>query len=94
MIAILTQLLIGLSEDEGYKVRPVCGRTFMYKRGKAGTVARRSNSTYCSDYCPRKANHDKDARKSHSRGYAEWRTENVPPFNKKRMKGRGGSKKG
>ena len=68
-IAILTQLLIGLSEDEGYKVCPVCGRTFMYKRGRAGTVARRSNSTYCSDYCQRKANHDKDARKSHSRGY-------------------------
>lgn len=68
-IAILTQLLIGLSGDEGYKVCPVCGRTFMYKRGKAGTVARRSNATYCSDYCQRKANHDKDARKSHSRGY-------------------------
>ncbi|GEM_PF-1664074 len=66
-IAILTQLLIGLSKDEGYKVCPVCGRTFMYKRGKAGTVARRSNSTYCSDYCQRKANHDKDARKSHSK---------------------------
>lgn len=66
-VAILTQLLIGLSKDEGYKVCPVCGRTFMYKRGKAGTVARRSNSTYCSDYCQRKANHDKDARKNHAR---------------------------
>ena len=72
-VAILVQLITGLQADEGYKVCPHCGRTFMFKRSRVRgskierAVARRSNATYCSEACQRAANRAKDHRKNHAK---------------------------
>ena len=72
-VAILVQLITGLQADEGYKVCPHCGRTFMFKRSRVRgskierAIARRSNATYCSEACQRAANRAKDHRKNHAK---------------------------
>lgn len=72
-IAVLVQLVLGLQADEGYKVCPHCGRTFVFKRSRVRgsnierAIARRSNATYCSEACQRAANRAKDHRKNHAK---------------------------